>query len=97
MVTRVPALRRLTRKLLASGSAVGDRRGGGRLLAARVERLIAMGDLLSAKMLVDQLPAIASDSQLARLAAEVALLTADEEAACRLANAIGATSGVSIQ
>jgi hypothetical protein len=93
VASRVPALRRLTRKLLASGSAVGDSRGGGRLLAARVERLIAMGDLETAKMLVDQLPAIATDSQLARLAAEVALLTGDEETACRLANAIGATSG----
>ena len=51
-----------------------------------------MGDLDTAKMLVDQLAAMASDSELARRAAEVALLTADEEAACRLAEGVGAAS-----
>lgn len=87
VVTQVPPLGRLTRRLLVTGSAVGA--GRGRLLEARVARLIAIGDLDAAKTLVDQLPATAADSALARSAAEVALLSGDEEAACRLTDSVG--------
>ena len=91
VVTEVPPLRRLARRLLVTASPIAG--GDGRLLGARVARLIAMGDLDAAKMLVDQLPPMATDSDLARSAAEVALLLGDEEAACRLADSIGPTTG----
>ncbi len=91
VVTDVPPLRRLARRLLVTGSPVAG--GAGRLLGARLARLIAMGDLDAAKILVDQLPPIATDSELARRAAEVALLLGDQEAACRLADAVGLTTG----
>jgi hypothetical protein len=92
VVTRIPPLRRLTRRLLVTGSPVAARSGPGRLLAARVARLIAMGDLEAARSLVDQLPPPATDSELARSAAEVALLLGDQEAACRLAETAGRTT-----
>jgi hypothetical protein len=90
VVSEIPPLRRLTRRLLVSGSPVAG--GAGRLLGARLARLIAMGDLDAAKALVDQLPPAAADSELARSAAEVALLLGDEETACRLADSVGPAS-----
>ena len=47
------------------------------MLSARVERLLAMGDLDSANRLLDQLPPAVDDPALARLGAEAALLTGD--------------------
>jgi hypothetical protein len=91
VVTEVPPLRRLTRRLLVTGSPVAG--GAGRLLGGRLARLVAMGDLDAAKMLIDQLPPVAADSGLARSAAEAALLWGDHEAACRIADAVGPTSG----
>jgi hypothetical protein len=92
VVTLVPPLRDLTRRLLVTGSPDGASAPGG-MLAMRIERLVAMGDLDAAKALVDHLPPQATDSQLARRAAEVALLLGDDQAACRLADAVGPTSG----
>jgi hypothetical protein len=63
------------------------------MLAMRIERLVAMGDLDAAKALVDHLPPPATDSQLARRAAAVALLLGDDQTACRLADSLGPTSG----
>jgi hypothetical protein len=91
VVTEVPPLRRLTRRLLVTGSPVAG--GAGRLLGARLARLVAMGDLDVARTLVDQLPPAAADSGLARSAAEVALLWGDHEAACRIADAVGPATG----
>lgn len=92
VVTRVPPLRDLTRRLLVSGSPAA---GGepGRMLAIRIDRLLAMGELDAAKALVDHLPPPAMDSELARRAAEVALLLGDDQTACRLADSLGPTSG----
>jgi hypothetical protein len=92
VVTQVPPLRRLTRRLLVTGSPIPARSGPGRVLAARLGRLIAMGDLDAARILVDQLPPPAADTELARAAAEVALLSGDEDAACRLAETVGVTA-----
>src|SRR5918996_927555 len=92
VVTQVPPLRRLTRRLLVTGSPVPARSGPGLVLAARLARLIAMGDLDAAKVLVAQLPPLADDSELARRAAEVALLLGDRDAACRLAETVGITT-----
>jgi hypothetical protein len=89
VVTEVPPLRRLTRRLLVTGSPVAAPSGPGRVLAARLAQLIAMGDLDAADLLVVQLPPLADDSELARRTAERALLVGDEDAACRLAETVG--------
>ena len=81
-----PALQALTRRLLVTGATLdGASAEGGRMLGARVERLLAMGDLDSAKRLLDQLPLSMTDPTLTRLSAEVALLTGDDAAACQRA------------
>ena len=90
VVTEVPPLRRLARRLLVSASPVAG--SDGRLLRARSARLVAMGDLDAAEMLLDQLPPMASDSDLARSAAEVALLLGEQDRACQLADSIGPTT-----
>jgi hypothetical protein len=92
VVTLVPPLRDLTRRLLVTGSSAGAPEPG-RMLATRIERLVAMGDLDAAKALVDHLPPPATDSELARRAAEVALLLGDDQTACRLADSLSPTSG----
>ena len=92
VVTLVPPLRELTRRLLLTGSPPGGSEPG-RLLASRIERLVAMGDLEAAKAVVDHLPPPATDSVLARRAAEVALLLGDDQIACRVADSLGPTSG----
>lgn len=92
VITRVPPLRRLTRKLLVTGSPVYVDGASGRLLAIRVSRLLAMGDLDAAKRLADQLPPTATDPELARTAAETALLLGDADTACRLSDAVGLTT-----
>jgi hypothetical protein len=92
VVTRVPPLRDLARRLLVSGAPVGDAEPG-RILALRIERLVAMGDLDGAKTLVDHVPPPAADSALARSAAQVALLLGDEPTACRLADSLSPSAG----
>jgi hypothetical protein len=92
VVTLVPPLRDLTRRLLVTSSPPGASEPG-RMLATRIERLVAMGDLDAAKALIDHLPPSAADSQLARRAAEVALLLSDDQTACRPADSLGPTSG----
>jgi hypothetical protein len=92
VVTRVPPLRDLARRLLVSGAPIGAAEPG-RMLALRIERLVAMGDLDSAKTLVDHVPAPVADSALARTMAEVALLLGDDPAACQLADSLGPTGG----
>jgi hypothetical protein len=79
------------RRLLVTGSPPSGSEPG-RMLAMRIERLVAMGDLDAAKAVVDHLPPSATDSVLARRAAEVALLLGDEQSACRLADGLGPTS-----
>jgi hypothetical protein len=91
VVTLVPPLRDLTRRLLVTGSPPGASEPG-RMLAIRIERLVAMGDLDAAKALVDHLPPASVDSPLARQAAEVALLLGDDQTACRLADSLSPTT-----
>jgi hypothetical protein len=92
VVTRIPALRRLTRKLLVTGSPVAGEGASGQMLASRMSRLLAMGDLDAARRLADQLPATATDSELTRDAAEIALLQGDADSACRLSDAVALTT-----
>lgn len=84
---RVPQLRDLTVGVLIAGAALDG--AGGALLEARIERLSALGELEAAAALLDQLPPMTRDSGLARLAVDVALLTADDDRACTLGAAIG--------
>ncbi len=91
VATANPPLRALTRRLLATGAPLDDGMAGGRVLGARVERLLAMGDFDTAKRLLDQLPQSRGDSQLARLTAEAALLDGDDPAACERANDLAPT------
>ncbi len=93
VTTANPALGALTRRLLATGAAPDGATAGGRMLGARVERLVAMGDLDTAKRLLDQLPPSRGDSPLARLAARTALLDGDDPAACQRANDLAPTGG----
>jgi hypothetical protein len=92
VASRNPPLAALTRRVLATGAPLDGATGGGRVLSARVERLLAMGDLDSAKRLLDQLPPSEGDSALARLAAEAALLAGDDPAACQRAADLAPTS-----
>jgi hypothetical protein len=87
VVTDNPRLRELTRRLLVTATPVQAGEPG-RLLEARAERLLAMGALDEAQELLEQLPATGSDSALARLAVDAALLSGEHEAACRQAAAI---------
>lgn len=91
VVTQNPPLRELTRRLLITGADLPGGRGG-RLLEARVERLLAMGDLSSAAGLLEQLPPTDRDTPVVRSAADVALLQGDDDRACRLAQDVAPAS-----
>ena len=93
VATRNPPLWALTRRVLATGATIEGADTGGRMLSARVERLLAMGDLDSAKRLLDQLPPSSGDTPLARLAAETALLLGEDAAACQRAADLAPTGG----
>ena len=90
-VTDNPRLRELTRRLLVTGTPVQAGEPG-RLLEARAGRLLAMGALDEAQELLEQLPPTGTDSALARLAADAALLGGNREVACRQAAAITPSS-----
>ncbi|HEX5796064.1 MAG TPA: hypothetical protein VFY19_09490, partial [Geminicoccaceae bacterium] len=92
VATRNPPLAALTRRALATGASLDGEGAAGRVLGARVERLLAMGDLDSAKALLDQLPPTDGDPALARLAAEAGLLAGDDAAGCRRAVDLAPTS-----
>src|SRR5262245_32414346 len=92
VVTRVPPLRRLARRLLVSAAPPGGREPG-HLLTLRIERLVAMGDLDAAHAVVERLPPPTADSALARRAAEVDLLRGEDAVACSLADSLAPTSG----
>ena len=86
----MPPLRGLTRRLLVDRSPARRRRTGGRVLSARIERLLAMGDLDTAKRLLDQLPPAAADSPLARRRRRGGAAAGDDPPACQRADDPGA-------
>jgi hypothetical protein len=92
VVTTLPPLRRLLRRLLVTGSPVAAGDPPGQLLAVRLRRLLAMGDLDAAAALAAQVPPQTGDSEVARAVAEVALVRGDPDAACPMAEAIGLTT-----
>lgn len=89
-----PPLRDLARRLLLTGATFRQAEAPGRMLAARVERLLMAGALGDAEALLDQLPSRGADTPLARSAAEVALWRGNVERACGLADDTAAASGV---
>ncbi|MGH6912151.1 MAG: hypothetical protein ACREH3_00400, partial [Geminicoccales bacterium] len=91
VVTGNPRLRELSRRLLVTGTPLQAGEPG-RLLEARVERLLAMGALGEAAALIEQLPSSGTDTALARLAVDATLLAGDRETACRRAAAIAPSS-----
>jgi hypothetical protein len=93
IATQSPPLRELTRRLLITGTNLPIEPSGS-LLEARVARLIAMGAIEDAALLMGQLPATDQDSALTRAAADVALLQGDDERACGLAQDVAPASPV---
>ena len=67
--------------LLAEADAPVDGNGKGRLLVARIDRLLALGALDQARALLDAVGPLA-DADLFRRSFDVALLTGDEDHAC---------------
>jgi hypothetical protein len=92
VVSTNPPLRELTRRLLMTGAPLANLGDPGSVLAARAERLLATGDLDGASALLARVPATGSDSELARLVVEAALLAGDDETACRRTADIAPTS-----
>lgn len=77
------ALAGTTRRLLLTGSLFDQGGRTGDVLAARLERLVAMGALDAAAALSGQLPANGVREDLAMQALEIALWRGEDEAACR--------------
>jgi hypothetical protein len=82
-------LRRLTTRLLITGGPVEGLAEDGHVLARRVERLLAMGDLGTARALLGQVLADPADTPLHRQQVEAALLAGDDGAACAEAETLG--------
>ena len=81
-----PTLRDLARRLLMSAAAVPQGTGTeGSLVAKRISLLAAMGDLEAADALLRAAPGRAGRGRLARVEADLRLLTQDHERACALA------------
>ena len=87
-----PPLTALTRRLLMTGAPLRGVLEPGSVLAARADRLLAMGDLDGAAALLERVPSTRSDSQIARLVVQTALLRDDAAAACGRAGDIAPTS-----
>jgi hypothetical protein len=92
VATENPPLRALARRLLMTGAPIEGLAEPGSVLAARVERLLAMGDLEGATALLDRVPSTNDDSQIARLVVQAALLRGDQDTACSRAADIAPTS-----
>lgn len=80
-----PAARALALRLLSTGANAPDGAGEDRALAAaRARALLALGEPASASLSVERIPNLAADPALAEVAAETALITGDDDRACRI-------------
>jgi len=87
--TRSPILRDLARRLLLSTAAVPEGAGGGQsLMAIRVDRLVAMSDLLSAERLLRVAGPEAESTALERVQVESLLVRNDNAGACAKVRAV---------
>lgn len=87
-----PAAQSLARRVLATGAKGPDGSAGDEALTgARASALIALGDVAGAARILDRAPGLDRNGDLARAAAESALLAGDAARACAVAN--GLTEG----
>lgn len=84
-----PAAEALARRVLAAGSRGPEGAGDDpALAAARVQALIALGDVPAARAILGRTPGIARSEPLSRAAAEAALLVGEDQAACEVGQAL---------
>jgi hypothetical protein len=89
-----PAAQTLARRILATGATGPDGSAGdGALAGARAQALIALGDVAGAARILDRASGLDRSPELARAAAEAALLTGDAPRACAIAQNLGAGRG----
>lgn len=89
-----PAAAALARQILATGArgpegSVGD----DALTGARANALIALGDVAGAARILDRAPGLGRNPELARAAAESALLAGDTARACAVADGLASDRG----
>lgn len=85
-----PAAQSLAYRLLATGAPAPDGAGGDQdLAAARAQALLALGDAAGVNRLLDRVADMRLSEPLSRVAAEAALYGANEDRACRVAEALG--------
>jgi hypothetical protein len=84
-----PAAATLARRVLATG-AVGPKGADASLAGARASALLALGDVRAANAMLQRAGGLERNAELARAAAESALLNADDDRACAIADGLGA-------
>ncbi|HET6970905.1 MAG TPA: hypothetical protein VFH92_07265 [Phenylobacterium sp.] len=89
-----PAAGALARRVLATGARGPEgSTGDGGLAGARASALIALGDVAAAAKVLDRAPGLDRNSELARAAAESALLAGDNARACHIADTLNEGRG----
>ena len=89
-----PAAQALARRVLATGAPGPEGSAGDSPLAgARAQALIALGDVAGAARILDRASGLERSPELARAAAETALLTADAARACAIAQNLASGRG----
>ncbi|MBW8815759.1 MAG: hypothetical protein JF588_20265 [Caulobacterales bacterium] len=84
-----PAAAAMARRVLATGARGPEGSAGDEALAgARANALIALGDVAAAAKVLDRAPGLDRNGELARAAAETALLAGDNARACAIADAL---------
>lgn len=88
------AAQTLARRVLATGATGPEGSTGDSALAGgRAQALIALGDVSGAARILDRVSGLERSPELARAAAETALLTGDAPRACAIAQNLGAGRG----
>ncbi|WP_293481806.1 hypothetical protein [Phenylobacterium sp.] len=89
-----PAAAHLARRVLATGAKGPDGSAGDEALAGqRATALIALGDVGAATRILDRAPGVDRNAELARAAAETALLSGDTARACGVAERLATNRG----
>ncbi len=89
-----PAAAALARGILATGAAGPEGSAGDAgLVGARANGLIALGDVAAAARILERAPGLDRNADLARAAAETALLKGDPVRACAVATALSSGRG----
>lgn len=89
-----PAAANLARRVLATGARGPEGSAGDEaLVGQRASVLIALGDVAAATRILDRASGVERNADLARAAAETALLAGDTARACSVANGLGTNRG----